>query len=287
MVKEGLARVSVPLKDKIEGVDTMITLYSGTPGSGKSYHLAQVIRNTMRLANIPVLCNFPVNLDLIALSPIGRLDLRANKLRRNKKDVADMHKQRKMPDYVEFDTYKVTPEFFVQYARKNFKKNKENQGLIIIDECARIFNPRISRKDRIKWIDFFQIHRHLGYNIILVSQHSRLLDRQITYLLEYNVIHRNAKNYKLIGRILSLIAGGHLFIAIRKWHGVNEIESREFMLFRKSVAMIYDTFQDFSDKDGDNDGDEVEKDNKKSDDVKLLLVDNDTSNGSELPSAKS
>lgn len=262
----------------------MITLYSGTPGSGKSFHVAQVICNTMRLTDKPVLCNFPLNLDLIALSAIGRLDLRANKLRRKKKDIADMHKISKMPDFVEFDTYKVTPQFFIEYARKNLKKKKENQALIVIDECARIFNPRISRKDRIKWIDFFQIHRHLGYNIILISQHSRLLDRQITYMLEYNVIHRNAKNYKLLGRILSLLSGGHLFFAIRKWAGVNEIESRELIRFRKSIANIYDTYQSFDDI---KECEEVDKDIKKVDDVKLLLVDNDTDDNVKLSSAES
>lgn len=42
----------------------MIYLYSGTPGSGKSLHVARVIRNTL-LLNKPVLANIPINTDRI------------------------------------------------------------------------------------------------------------------------------------------------------------------------------------------------------------------------------
>lgn len=38
----------------------MIYLYSGTPGSGKSLHVARVIYYTLARKK-PVICNFPIN----------------------------------------------------------------------------------------------------------------------------------------------------------------------------------------------------------------------------------
>ena len=40
----------------------MIYLYTGTPGSGKSYHAAQVVDRALH-RNIPVIANFEVNPD--------------------------------------------------------------------------------------------------------------------------------------------------------------------------------------------------------------------------------
>ena len=48
----------------------MISLYSGTPGSGKSLHLASRLLNWMRYKNAPIIGNFPCNFDCIR-SPRG------------------------------------------------------------------------------------------------------------------------------------------------------------------------------------------------------------------------
>jgi len=45
----------------------MIYLYSGTPGSGKSLHLANIIWQKLRSGR-PVIANFPIQLDIVAES---------------------------------------------------------------------------------------------------------------------------------------------------------------------------------------------------------------------------
>lgn len=40
----------------------MITLYSGTPGAGKSLHLATRLYNWMRFKDAPIIGNFATNL---------------------------------------------------------------------------------------------------------------------------------------------------------------------------------------------------------------------------------
>lgn len=42
----------------------MIFLYSGTPGSGKSLHVAERLYHLLR-AGRPTVCNFPINLNRI------------------------------------------------------------------------------------------------------------------------------------------------------------------------------------------------------------------------------
>ena len=49
----------------------MILLYSGTPGSGKSLHVAERLYHLLR-AGRPVICNFNINLNRI---PPKRRDL--------------------------------------------------------------------------------------------------------------------------------------------------------------------------------------------------------------------
>ncbi|MCX4357913.1 MAG: hypothetical protein OSJ43_17135, partial [Oscillospiraceae bacterium] len=81
----------------------MIYLYTGTPGSGKSYHAAEVIDRALR-RNIPVIANFEIN--------------------RNEKK----HKG----EYVMIDTLDMTPDYFMRYAEEHFQAGHgEHQGIII------------------------------------------------------------------------------------------------------------------------------------------------------------
>ena len=77
----------------------------------------------------------------------------------------------------------------------NHKIGKEGQTLVVIDECQIIFNCRdFGRKDRNAWVTFFAQHRKLGFNVILITQSDRMLDRQIRSLVEEEVKHRKLNN---------------------------------------------------------------------------------------------
>lgn len=43
----------------------MISLYSGTPGSGKSLHCAEKILIRLNTLHLPCICNFEINLDMV------------------------------------------------------------------------------------------------------------------------------------------------------------------------------------------------------------------------------
>jgi len=192
----------------------MITFYSGTPGSGKSFHMAKEMRFKLRLGRNVI---STVNIDVNKVNNNGR---------------------KKIGDFVYVPILELQPKFLYHYAFKNHVKGKEGQTLIVIDECQIIFNTRdYQQRNRLDWILFFTKHRHLGYNIIMTSQFDRMVDRQIRALFEYEVKHRKINNYGLLF-FLPFTA----FAAIEYWYGNKLVISRRFLLFSKKVAGIYDSY---------------------------------------------
>lgn len=199
----------------------MITLYSGTPGSGKSLYASYVIWKRL-VAGCPVISNFSINFDAF-----GRKAETAKK------------------NFTWFDNSELSPELLVQYAKQNHKPGKESQTLIVIDECAVMFNSRdYGRKDRMKWIIFFQQHRKLGYDVVLIAQNDRMIDRQIRAFIEIEYKYRSVRRYKMIGTIIAFITGG-LFVRIGYWYGARLRLGSEFFFLKKKKAKIYDTFEIF------------------------------------------
>ena len=195
----------------------MIYLYTGTPGSGKSYHAAEVVDRALR-RGIPVIANFEVNLN------------------------PKKHKA----EFVMIDTLDMTPEMFMRYAEEHFKPGRnEHQGVIIIDEAQIPFNSREGlNRNRMKWISFFSKHRHYFYDIILITQHDRRLDRQIRSLVETEYKHRKLTNFGAKGWFMIVIFH-KMFVAVQYWYPIQEKVSAEFFNLRKSVCKLYDTFKRF------------------------------------------
>ncbi|MBU3134626.1 zonular occludens toxin domain-containing protein [Clostridium gasigenes] len=193
----------------------MIYMYTGTPGSGKSLHsIKDIMLKIKRGGN--VICNFPVAYDKIKIG-----------------------KKFKRGEFVYKDNKDLTTDFLYQYAFKNHTKGKEGQTLIVLDEAQSLFNPRdyrdVNRKD---FNHFFSLHRHLGYNVILITQNDRLLDRQIRCLVEYEVKHRKINNFKTLGALLPF----KTFACVNYWYGVNEKLGVELFTYRKMYSDLYDSY---------------------------------------------
>ena len=116
---------------------------------------------------------------------------------------------------------------------------------MIIDEAQLLFNSRewqnVSRQG---WLSFFSQHRHYGYDVILVAQFDRMLDRQIRGLIEYEFIHRKVSNIGWRGWFLSLVmmAPGALFVKVKVWYPMKEKVGSEFYRCQKKYYSLYDTF---------------------------------------------
>ena len=193
----------------------MIWLYSGTPGSGKSYHAVRdiVFRLKKKRGFNSVIANFPI----------------------------DFPKS----NFKYMNNAEMTVESFYNHATENHKIGIEGQTLVVIDEAQIIFNSRnwnSNGGERMRWIEFFSQHRKLGYNFILIAQFDRMLDRQIRCLIEYEVAHLKVNNYF---RIIPITT----FLAVQRWYGQKLKVGVEYIFYRKSIANYYDTMALFNNKD--------------------------------------
>ncbi len=202
-----------------------IWLYTGTPGSGKSYHAARDIVHRLKKGGA-LICNFPVNEKAV----------------------------KKCKTKVEYwDNSELTAQRLAAYAMEHLKIGVEGQCLVVIDECQIIFNCRdYTRKDRMAWIELFSQHRKLGFNFILITQQDRMIDRQIRGLVETEVKHRKLNNNGLGGKILSLFTLRRTwFIAIEYWYGGNKLKlGYETFAYNKRYEKVYDSYRLFSDMAG-------------------------------------
>ena len=199
----------------------MISMYTGTPGSGKSYTAAYKIDLALK-RGLPVIANFEIN----------------------------VNPKRHKGEFIYIDTLSLDPAFFMDYAEKHFDPRKgEGQGLIFIDEAQIPFNPRTGfgakdTKTRMAWINFFSKHRHYFWNIVLITQNDRMIDRQIRSLVEVERKHRDMKNYGIKGFYMMLIFRKR-FVQVSYWYAIQEKIGSEFFRISKRVCKIYDTFKKF------------------------------------------
>jgi len=195
---------------------------TGTPGSGKSHSMAFHIRNELRRGR-NVISTVDIDIDRVT-----------------KKGVI-VKSRYKIGVFKYVPIYELTPEVLYRFAVRHHKKGVEGQTFVFVDECQLIFNSRdYSAKNRMPWIEFFTRHRHLGYNIYLITQSDRSIDRQIRYLVEHEIKHKKVNNYLWFLPVT-------LFVAVETWYGnTTKVKIRsQFILFSRSVAKLYDSYTMF------------------------------------------
>ena len=201
----------------------MIELYSGTPGSGKSLHVAKVIFSRLKKFDRFVIGNFYINRDAVKGSKGFYIYCCNDRLK---------------PDRL--------IKFSVSLSRHLGRRLKEGEILLVIDEAQLLFNSRNWQKLQYTgWLSFFSQHRHYGFNVILIAQHDRMIDRQVRALFEYEVIHRKVRNAGTLGFILSLFFGGHLFTAINRWYPIKEKIDSSFFVGTNKYFSFYDSYNHF------------------------------------------
>lgn len=156
-------------------------------------------------------------------------------------------KKYKRADFIYCPNNQMTPDYLIKLSQdKVGSKPKEGSMLLVIDECQLLFNAREwQQSGRAKWLSFFTQHRKLGYDIILIAQFDRMVDRQIRSLIEYEYIHRKMSNFGWQGKILSLVFGGKTFIAVKMWYPLHERLGAEVFHARKHIYCVYDTYAAF------------------------------------------
>lgn len=200
----------------------MIFLYSGTPGSGKSIHMAKDIYWSVKMGR-PVVANFEINESMFEDSSTFFY----------------------CPDE------DMTPSELVRFAKWWWSdpQHEFREGGIKLywDEAQIRLNTRDWRRNT-EWIKFFTQHRKLGYDIFLVAQFHEMLDKQVRTVIEYEVHHRKVNNVGWFGKFVSLLAFGHpVIVTVTRWYGQKMRLGSEWMLGTKKNFRLYDSYKIFSD----------------------------------------
>lgn len=191
----------------------MIELFTGTPGSGKSYNAVRRVFMALWSGKF-VIANFA--------------------LKFTDKQIKKEYDKR----FFYWTNEKITIENLVLFCLDNglIEKEKENQCLVVIDEAGGRFNCReFAKSDRAEWIDFFSQHRKTGLTFILVAQNDRMIDRQIRGLVETEWKHRQVNRFGPFW-----VLPWTCFVAIEHWYTAKTRVSSEFFFFRKKYGEAYD-----------------------------------------------
>lgn len=201
----------------------MITLYTGSVGSGKSFHSTHLGLEWASRKN--VIANFPI---------------KANRTKRQQRQLAAW-------DFNE----DITIPYLVAKSIENGWYGKESQCLVIIDEAGIIFNSRdwqTAGEGRKQWIKFMSQSRKFGYDFIFVAQSDRMIDKQIRGLVEFEVKHLKANNSFFLAwtNYLPKFMRPTLFLYVYRWYQTRLKSNLRTGFYRHSIGSRYDTFRTFN-----------------------------------------
>lgn len=196
-----------------------IRLFTGTPGAGKSLHMAQLLYWQLKAGRV-VVSNFDINRDMFTEDQLSRFH------------------------YLE--GAELCPARLAQIARDHIGSSRVVEGEIklFIDECQLVFNARSwNESSRSDWVKFFTQHRKLSYDVYLVTQYGEMVDKQIRVLVEYEILHRKLNNVGWVGKIVSFFTFGHPVVcAVCYWAPIKQRLNAEWMLGTKKYYRLYDSY---------------------------------------------
>lgn len=235
----------------------MINFFTGRPGNGKSLHMAMIIYQEMKKGK-NVIANFEINehvfdkFDKKHPGRRGTFIYVSNTEFLNSSYLPYMENSRlKQPPKDRYPYLEGLYGYATQFHKKNYRGQIiEGQTLLVLDECQELFNSRSwNRSDRLEWCSFFRQHRHYGFDVYLISQDDKVIDKQIRSILQYEWEHRCVNNYKLLGRIMGFLAGGKVFVYVKRMYGIKGKDAKvksKFFNGQPRYYSFYDSYKTFT-----------------------------------------
>lgn len=148
----------------------MLRLITGNPGSGKTYYAMQYLKKY---------CDYDKHLNLFCLNPDVLIITNIEGVKINHVSFDEIYEQ----GLINYDKFR-------EYAQsKGYKKI-----ILIVDECQRYF---ANLKDNEQFY-FFEYHRHLGIDILMICQVASALPKRLVELCEF-VINAKPRSIKMAG----------------------------------------------------------------------------------------
>lgn len=200
----------------VEDGAVMIEMFSGTIGSGKSYHALERIVQALQKGK-HVIANFPLEF------PPGMV----------RRGYADR--------FMFLDDHFLMGQTGVSVLLKLSKdmgwleSEKEGECLVVIDEATNYFPKEDATKPEQRlWRTFFTQSRKLGYDFILIVQDENSINKTIGKCIEYDIKHRKA-NHVFPFRLLPFT----VFMYVTYWKQQRTRLKSESSIFVKRFAKMY------------------------------------------------
>lgn len=228
----------------------MIYFVNGRPGGGKSLAMAELIYKQLKHGR-NVIANFDINMDYFKRcrhpEKLGKFIYVTNAELTTQ---AYLNMDAKIKKFSYIDGLWGFALNFHDFTIKGQKF--ERQTLIVLDECAGLFNSRtFNARDRLTWLDFFSKHRKLGYTVYLIAQDDSQIDKQVREMFHKQIECRCVTSMKLFGKFLALLCGGNLFIRITRDYTLmkpmRKKDSKEYSQFYtgRKFYDFYDSYELF------------------------------------------
>jgi len=168
-----------------------IRLITGVPGAGKTYYIVNhILENYCQKFGD----TYELKSDYLLITNVDELMLDTVSLDDAIKDCESLE------DF-----------FSVVFQEKISRKYEDKKIIYIIDECQKYFHRRYYQRPV---FEFFEYHRHMGFDIFLLSQNANLISKDIIGLSEIEVravprtltiasfMYLKKSNKEIIGRVL-------------------------------------------------------------------------------------
>lgn len=188
----------------------MIYLYTGTPGSGKTLSAVKKVMTSHKHV-ITNIC----------------LDESA----------------KKHADITYVETYDLSPKLLYKYYKK-YKPQKEGSLLLVFDEAQQVLGCRDwGAADRKAWTSFFMEHRKLRFEVILITQWSKMLDKQILPLIDYEYNFRRMSRFGWFGFFVYILTFGEKYLVIEKYKPLDMVIGKHLSMVGRRYYKFYNSFQ--------------------------------------------
>lgn len=185
----------------------MIAQVTGPPGAGKSYYAVRKASEALEQGKV-VVTNFQMREDWVE-RVVRHHPRRWMFPWRRKKMIANWK-----PNFMQV-------EDMSQLNRIRLQGEGEGRGVVVLDEGHRFLNSRQwNDEGRKEAVDFFTLHRKLGWDVYLITQDAANLDKQVRNLFEYHVRLKNLKRLRILG---IPVVPFNLFLAVWDWHGIRTV----------------------------------------------------------------
>lgn len=199
----------------------MILAYTGQPGNGKTLYAVSQIIDALVYTDRFICTNIPLKLDNLSAYiqikyPNVSVDLSTRiMLLTEPEDVFYFYRFRSGGVLPDFQVEKgIHPTQLIEKAKSYFSLINQHSTqagcLYVIDEAHDIYNARNWQTSSAMSLYYFTKHRHLGDDVILITQHLPQIDKQLRNLISkfYVLVNYNTRNlgiFRMPGKFVARV----------------------------------------------------------------------------------